>query len=189
MRVEELEAAKAISSRVSEELTKELDRLGQYTRRSNLVMRNVFLPEKETNEELTEKITKLIKTDLKLPNAAKDIDKLHRIGKVKQKDGGKVNQDVIIKFKSHTSRYAVFSEKKKLRNIRISPNLTKRRGKMLYDAGLLTETIDSINFVYANVHGDLKLRLVKEIEGKHVFSFDSIDNLNKIIRDMGLKDE
>ena len=52
-------------------LTKELDRLGQYTRRSNIVMRNVFLPEKESNEELTEKIIKIIKTDLKLQMQSK----------------------------------------------------------------------------------------------------------------------
>ena len=55
-----------------------------YSRRPILIFRNVFLPEKELKEKITDQITKLIKLDLDLPNAAKDTDKLHQIGKVKQ---------------------------------------------------------------------------------------------------------
>ena len=66
MRVEELEAANAISSHVNDELTKELDRLGQYSRRLNLIFRNVFLPEKQSNEQITDQISKMIKLDLNL---------------------------------------------------------------------------------------------------------------------------
>ena len=91
-RVDELESVKLISANVNDRLVDELDRLDQYTRRSNLIIRNIFLPEKETNEEISNKITKLISKDMNLPQAANDIDKLHRVGKIKKDNGGKTNR-------------------------------------------------------------------------------------------------
>ena len=38
----------------------------------------------------------------------------------------------------------------------------------------------SIHFVYADIHGDIKFRLVNDREGKHVFSFNSIDMITSI---------
>lgn len=184
-RVDELESVKIISANVNDRLVDELDRLDQYSRRSNLIIRNVFLPEKETNEEITNKITKVINKDMNLPEAAKDIDKLHRVGKIKTANGGKKKQDVIVRFRSHASRYAVYGEKHKLRNYKIGSNLTKRRGSLLYDASQLTDSIDAINFVYADIHGNLKVRLINEYKGKHVFPFNSIDMLDQIITEVG----
>ena len=71
----------------------------------------------------------MIKLDLNLPNAAKDIDKLHRIGKVKQFAGKKV----IVKFNPiHQDMWYLVRRRNK-RNIKVGPKLTKSRGKLLYD--------------------------------------------------------
>ena len=183
-RIEQLESVNAVMSKVNDELTRELDRLDQYSRRSNVIVKNVFLPEEETQEQLEHKIHKIIKKDLKMESAVNDIDKLHRTGKVKSSNGKKL-QNVIIRFKTHASRYAVFKEKKKLKNVKICPNLTRRRGKLWYDASQFIQQIPEIDFAYADIHGDLKFRLVEEHQGKIVFPFDSLDGLKEIIKELG----
>ena len=62
-KVEVLESQNAVSSKVTNELTKELDKLSQYTRRSNIIIKNVFLPETETNEDVTKIVNKIIAKD------------------------------------------------------------------------------------------------------------------------------
>ena len=58
-------------------------------------------PKKKTNEEVSEKMIKLIEKDLKLPHLVNEIDKLHRVRNVKEMNE---SQDIIIKFKSHAAR-------------------------------------------------------------------------------------
>ena len=77
------------------------------------------------NEQINKKVVKIIKDELNLPNVVDDVDKLHCMGKIKQRNGKKT-QDIIIKFKTHTSRYSIYNERKKDRNIKIAPNLIKR---------------------------------------------------------------
>lgn len=184
-RVEELEASKAISENVTKQLANEVDRLDQYLRRSNVIVRNVFLPEKETHDQINKKLIKVIKEDLNLPDVVNEVDKLHRVGKIKHLNGKKT-QDVIIKFKSHAARYSVYNERKKARNIKIAPNLNKRRGKLLYDAVQLSVNESKVNFVYADAHGDLKIRLHEPHNEKHVFSFNSLDELNNLLSDIAV---
>ena len=76
-----------VSEIVSSKLEKEIDRLNQYHRRSNIVVRNVFLPEKEINKDLDNEIITMISKDLNLLNVFPDIDKLHHIGKIKERNG------------------------------------------------------------------------------------------------------
>ena len=47
-RFAKLEERQAVLSHVNSMLTKEVERLSQYTRRSNIVIRNIFLPADET---------------------------------------------------------------------------------------------------------------------------------------------
>ena len=91
-RIVQLESVNAVMSKVNDELTRELDRLDQYSRRSNVIVKNVFLPEEETQEQLEHKIHKIIKKDLKMESAVNDIDKLHRTGKVKSSNGKKTTK-------------------------------------------------------------------------------------------------
>ena len=66
-------------------------------------------------------------------------------------------QDVIVRFKSHHARYRVYNERKKAKNIKIGANLTKRRGKLLFDASNVVKSIDKVDFCFSNIHGDLEL--------------------------------
>ena len=75
--------------------------MSQYTHRLNVIVRNVFHPENESDDQINKKVVKIIKDELNLPNVVDDVDKLHRVGKIKQRNGEKT-QDIIIKSKTHT---------------------------------------------------------------------------------------
>ena len=121
-----------------------------------------------------------------LPDVVPDFDKAHRIGQVKTINGKKA-QDVIVRFKSHSARYKVYKNRKRANNIRILPNLTKRRSGLLYEAIQMTN--EKINgdwgFVFANQHGDLLIRTNDKYKGKHYFEFTSIDSLTKPLHEIG----
>ena len=142
------------------------------------------MPETETIEDVTKVVNKIIAKDLQLPNVINSIDKLHRIGKPKEKNGKK-NQDVIVRFKSHSARYTVFNARKKTNNHNIRPNLTPFRSKLLHEATEITSNVNEVNFAFADIHGDLKIRLVNAIEGRFVFSFSTIEELKNLLSKMG----
>ena len=92
-----LEAHKEISEIVTKKLSDEVNKLSQYTRRSNIIVSNVLKPEDESDEEVVQKMHNLIKTEFKGNSFL--IDKLHHTGKVKTVNGKKL-QDIVIWFKS-----------------------------------------------------------------------------------------
>ena len=93
-----------------------------------------------------------------------------------------------MRFKTHSSRYACLEKRKMAKKIKIAPNLTHRRGKMLFDASKIIEEKDvkSINFVFANLHGDLQVRLTEPLEGKHVHPFKDLQELDDLLLNNGL---
>ena len=126
--------------------------------------------------------------EMDLPkDVVNDFDKAHRLGKVKESNGKK-HQDIIVRFKSHSSRYKVFHKRKTLKHVSISANLTKNRSKLLFDAIQVSENNIDDNewgFVYANEHGDLLFRLKQKFNGKQYFSFDSLESFKKQLKDIG----
>ena len=76
-KVEHLESRVVISERVSEQLTTELDRLDQYHRRSNIIIKNVFLPENESDDDVKKVVTKIVKNDIVKPELLSSVDKHH----------------------------------------------------------------------------------------------------------------
>ena len=113
------------------------------------------------------------------------IDKLHRTGEVREKNGKRM-QDVIIRFKTHHARYTVYRQRKHAKNTKIHANLTKRRGKLLFDASNAIRGIDKVNFCFSNIHGDLNVRLEESYNGKHVYSFNSLSELSELLIQAGL---
>ena len=76
-----------------------------------------------------------------------------------------------------------------MKDIRVPPNLTKARSKILHDAVELTKAVVNKHewgFVFANEHGDLLIRVKDKFNGKNYFSFDSIDSLTDQLKEMGL---
>ena len=153
LRGEELETKCKVSENVTSMLIFEVDRLSQYQRRSNVVIRNMFLPENESLEQLNNNVDKVIKEELKLLQVINAFDKLHRIGRVKESNGKKT-QNIIIKFKSHSLCYAVYTERKN-------------------DAVQLTEELPKVNFIFSDLHGDLKIGVNEPQDGKYVFQWKS----------------
>ena len=77
-------------------------------------------------------------------------------------------------------------KKAKAKSTKIRPNLTQRRGQLLYRASKLVEDVDAVHFVFANDHGDLKLRLKEQTANKkQYFDFKSMEDLKETLR--GLK--
>ena len=182
-KVEHLESRVVISERVSEQLTTELDRLDQYHRRSNIIIKNVFLPENESDDDVKKVVTKIVKNDIVKPELLSSVDKHHRIGKVKEVNGKKM-QNIIARFKSHSARYSVYQERKKVKNAKISANLTKRRSQLLNDASLAVKNLEKVDFCFSNIHGDLMTRLVEPFNGKYVFNFNSLKVLSDLLMRM-----
>ena len=116
-----------------------------------------------------------------------DVDKFHRNGFVKTKHG-KRQQNIIVKFKSHASRYACLIKKKQLKCKNIAPNLSKNRGKILHKASeLINEKKPStVKFVFANIHGDLQIRLAEPCNGKMVHPFNSLKELDNFLLENNL---
>ena len=168
-------------------LEKRVDDLDQYGRRSNIILQNIEVKPNENQQAIETQVKNIVEKELKLPNAAKDIDKLHRLGKKKEHEG-KTYQNVIVRFRSHRQRYAVYKERSKLQHgVKMNPNLTKKRGTMLYKSSKLVENVQGVDFTFANIHGDLCVRLTAEHEGRNVWTFQSLGELKKLLGDRNIQ--
>ena len=182
-RLEAVEAQVAVTSKVNSILSKEVDRLEQYGRRNSVVIRGILPKEDETNDQLKQCVEDIVAGDLGFKEQFKvDFDKTHRIGPVLDTPKGK-RQDVIVRFKSHSTRYDVYHKRKSLKNksIRITPSLTKTRRKLLSTARSEYEEHEDVDFIYVNEHGDTKVRFEEKFRGKYAYDFASIDELRELM--------
>ena len=189
-RVARLEGQNAVLTQVSGVLRMEVDRLDQYGRRSNIIIRNVEIPNNETQDHVEQKVKQIIGS-LNVPNATEDIDKTHRIGRVKTDE--KLNkrfQNIVVRFRSHRTRYAVYNKRKDAKNnIKFNPHLTQHRGKLLHESIVFCENIDGVDFTYANLHGDLCVRLSEKVNDKNVIkSFNTMQELKNYLVEKNLVD-
>ena len=67
------------------------------------------------------------------------------------------------------------SSTKKIRGIKIRPNLTKKGVNYFFEAVQIVENIEKVNFVFADAHGDIKLRPHEPHKGQHVWLFYSMN--------------
>ena len=93
-----------------------------------------------------------------------------------------VKQYIIIRMKSHSSRYAIYNKRKanKNKNIKILPCITDRRKSLLAKANLNYDRHPAINFIYIDINGDLKVRLNESINNKYAFRFEEVDERSMI---------
>ena len=189
-RIETLEASEAVLNTVTADLRNELDSLDQYGRRSNILIRNVEINDrdnKETDQQKIETIVNdIISKDLKLPACVGSIDKLHRVGPKKEHQNKKF-QNIVVRFTSHRARYQVYRKKTELKNnVKFNPHLTKKRGKLLHETIELAAKLDCIDFAYANIHGDVCVRLTAAVDGTESISLQSTSQLLKKLSDLRL---
>ena len=185
-RLEEVESKAEITSRINDALVKEIDRLEQYERRHSVVIRGVAHDANETIEQLYGKVKKVVSNQLQLgEDFEKDFDKTHRIGPVFKTNEGGERQDIIVRFKSHSSRYKVYNNRKKINKerskIRIAPSLTNFRRKLLKNARDAYEQEDHVDCIFCDQHGDLKIKFKNNVDGKLYHTFCNSDEISKLV--------
>ena len=110
---------------------KEIDDLEQYSRRNCLLLHGVV----ETNTECTDDIIIITcAEELGIDVKQEDLDRSHRLGKVKRNDNKP--RPIVVKFAHYAVRNKVFSNKKKLKGkkLLITESLTVYRMKLLDEA-------------------------------------------------------
>ena len=174
-RVEILEKSNAL-------LERKCDDLESYTRRQNI--RIVGIPEVEGPEDGTACVAKVkeVISDLGLPlNLDTAIDRAHRIGPRKDREGRPIQRAMIVRFTSWRSRTAVYTNRKKEDGKpRFYTDLTKRRFTLKKKAEEKVEGNRNIKFVYADVNNNICLKLANE--QKRIFN--SMEELDAIIRSL-----
>ena len=109
------------------------------------------------------------------------IDKCHRIDPLKDDN----TQSTIVRFKSHSFREKAYVNRKKCtnRNIKIKLSLTRKRRKTLTYAYKISDKFPNVDFFYADIHSNLKLRLNETVNNKIVYPFrDKQELLNLFIK-------
>ena len=176
----------AVKDCVFKALEKELHRLQQYTRRYSVVVSGIDKKKGEKKEDLTKEVEALV-GKVQSSSSMIDVDKYHRNGP--NKDG---EQDVIIRFKSHSAKEAFYRERKSANDdsIKIRPSLCPHNKSLLYAAKQHLEELEkdsyqlknAPHFVFANVHGDIQVKFHENVGKKGMFfGFDTVDELSCII--------
>ena len=119
-----------------------------------------------------------------------DIDKFHRNGRLYN---GK-DQEIIIRFKSHAAKEAFYRARKNLppsrKAVKIRPSLSPNQKTLLRDAqawvekySLNAEMVNPVQFVFANIHGEIQAKMQKKYRGNPFISFNSIQDLASKLMD------
>ena len=132
-RVTNLEARLAIVENTNVLLERKCDDLESYTRRQNL--RIVGIPEPDDNSETADVCIEKVKEQINLLadvnlNLDLAIDRAHRVGPKKDRNGKPVQRAIIVRFTSWRARTHVYSKQKKGKentDARFYVDLTKRR--------------------------------------------------------------
>ena len=178
-----MEGLMAIKDRVTELLSIRVNQLEQYTRRYSLIVKGIERPRDETAEQLKEKVNDILQQSDTVVNMD-DVDKFHRNGPIKDNQ-----QEVIVRFKSHSAKEIVYRKRKSVRNVKIQPSLTPDNKVLLEQAREELPTLrdDSTKnlpeFVYADIHGDLRVKMSIPTKGNQMFhKFTSIQQLYEVVQ-------
>ena len=168
-----------VQDRVSTALREEVDRLQQFTRRPCVSVFGLQKPRDEKPDDLRKKVEEVI-GGVGSGTTMDDVDKFHRNGEFK--DG---EQEVIIRFKSHTVKENFFRARKNQQLVRIYPSLTKQRKSLLYEARDLVKSYPQLKnppvAVFGDVHGDLTIKFEKKTHRGLYAKFNSLEELSSIL--------
>ena len=184
-KVEMLESSLIIAQNTNTLLEKEVDDLHQYQRRACIVVDGIQPEDNETEDQIKQKVRNVLTKNLgfEANQVENEIDKCHRLGKP-----NKGKQSTIIRFRTHAFRAAVYQKRKTMSNkkLKVKLSLTKKRTKTLTHAYKMVESIQQVKFVFADINGNLKLRLNQPVEhNKYTYTFDTIDDLEDLFERFG----
>ena len=120
----------------------------------------------------------LCETGIFKEEISNNIDKLHKIGKTNKNN----TQNTIVKFKSHSFKEKIYFKRKAVKDVKIKPSLTKHRTELLKNTNTLITDNPGTNFLfeYADVQGNLKIRLKDARNGREVVRFDNEKDFNQL---------
>ena len=112
------------------------------------------------------------------------VDKLHRVGATKGN-----RQDIVVRFTNHSAKERFFLRRKniKKKGVKVRPSLAPARRELLNEAfSLLNNYGDDQypnlpHFVFADMNGDLKVKMTHRVGNRLFFNFKSIVELCQII--------
>ena len=177
-KVERLEGRMTIIENTNAQLVRKCDDLESYTRRQNL--RIVGIPEagREDGEACLQKVKEEIgKLDVNL-DLDRAIDRAHRVGPSKDRQGNPVERPMIVRFSTWRARTHVYTNRKKEDgHAKFYVDLTKRRFDLKKVAQQKTQGNPKVKFAYADVNNNICLRL--EDDSKKMFN--SVEELDQIL--------
>ena len=160
-------------------LTQKIDDIEARSRRGNLRISGIPLPEnKETGEQCLQKVKEVFDG---LPVVGLDkcsYSRAHRVGKVSTKENGEKQQAMIVGFSTWKSRTLIYKNRKLLKDYRVSLDLTKRRLDLRTIANERVKGHQNIEFCMADINCSLCLRLSNN---KYEY-FNSEAELDKILQ-------
>ena len=172
-----------VRDHVVEALRGEVNRLQQFTRRYCVAVTGIDKQKGENPETLREKVLDLVK-DVKSTTNEQDIDKFHRNGPITNVN----EQEIIIRFKSHAAKEAFYRARKDLpparKEVRIKPSLSQNQKNLLRDAqsfieqpDIMDNDVNPVEFVFANLHGEIQMKLKHKFRGSLFVTFNSVQDL------------
>ena len=180
-----LENSPSVAKNTNSLLEKEVDDFLQYQQRACIIVDRMKPVDGETEEQIKEKVSNVLVKNLGFDEERVDskINKCHRLGKPKSE-----KQSTIIRFKTHCFRAAVYEMEKitKNRKLKVKISLTKKHTKTLTHAYKMVESNQHIKLAFADVNGNLKLRLTEPLErNKYTYTIHSIEDLEDICNKFG----
>ena len=173
-----LEGRLSIVENTNAQLVRKCDDLESYTRRQNL--RIVGIPEagREDGEACLQKVKEEIgKLGLHL-DLDKAIDRAHRVGPSKDRQGNPVERPMIVRFSTWRARTHVYTNRRKEDgHAKFYIDLTKRRFDLKKVAQQKTQGNPKVKFAYADVNNNVCLRLADD--SKKIFN--SVEELDQIL--------
>ena len=199
-RVQQLEAKQVriesyniVKDNTSKLLQNRITQLEQYTRRPSVIVKGIPLSEnrgsrEEEHQKLKNEVQKVLEMckDDTTSSSLAEVDKFHRNGPSVGNE-----QDVIIRFKTHTAKEFFYNNRKSIPDgrIKVQPSLSQATRTLLDEAKIELETryadadhlVNPPEFVFANLHGQLLVKMKNRMKFGNFLRFDSIDELhNKI---------
>ena len=123
-----------------------------------------------------------------------DINKVHRNGPAKGAE-----QDVILRFKSHSAKESFYKARKSLgvnrRDVKVRPSLAPAQKTLLNDArDYLDSQKNSIlpnapEFVFANIHGQVQVKMSQKCKNGLFVTIKSLEHLTSVIANANMLEE
>ena len=169
-------------------MSNRITELEQYTRRYSVIIKGIERKEKKESLDSLKNEVKRILEKCDSATSFEDVDKFHRNAPRSGND-----QDVIIRFKSHSAKEEFFEKRKtiNLNGVKVQPSLSGERKKLLaqasdlvkeYNEGPANALKNPPEFAYANMHGNLLVKFKHKTDDGLFIRFNTLEELREVLQ-------